>query len=187
MLEIGDRAGPQVGKHWNHQGTTKETSMETNQFDELTSSLATSGNRRGAVRALAAAAFGLGGLSLLRQEEADARRKHKKHKHNGGTVPPPSPPSPPPPPSVQFLQACSPGDVCVPPGDGITTTVVCGRKTTDHTCSDSFPGITNYCCVPQGSPCFNNSCQCCGDPDPNVETYCGNPDPVTGGTCTTRP
>jgi hypothetical protein len=156
--------------------------MENGHFDTIVRSLTTATGRRSVVKALAATLgvtmLGVGAM------EVDARRGKKRHKkhHGGGTVPPPPPASP----SVQFLQPCSPGDVCVPPGDGITTTVTCGLKTTDHTCSGSFPGVTTYCCVPQGAPCFNNSCQCCGSTNPNIETYCGNPDPVTGGTCTTR-
>jgi hypothetical protein len=62
-----------------------ETTMETQQFDRITSSLAASQTRRSALRTLAAAAFGAGSLAILGREEIVAKKKRKGKKRRGGS------------------------------------------------------------------------------------------------------
>jgi hypothetical protein len=57
--------------------------METTRFDQITSTLAESSTRRGALRFLAAAVLGAGSLALLGQEESEARRRGGRKRGNG--------------------------------------------------------------------------------------------------------
>ena len=63
--------------------------MEIERFDAITSSFAERSTRRGALRGLAAVAFGVGGLAFLGSDEIAAKKKRKKKKggshHSGGS------------------------------------------------------------------------------------------------------
>lgn len=52
--------------------------MDTQQFDRIASSFSAPRTRRGALQALAAAAFGIGGVTLLGADEMAAKKKRKK-------------------------------------------------------------------------------------------------------------
>jgi hypothetical protein len=52
--------------------------MDTRNFDLITSSFTEIQTRRGALRLLAAAAFGVGGATMLGIEQSDAKKKRKK-------------------------------------------------------------------------------------------------------------
>ena len=54
--------------------------METARFDHITSALAETSTRRGALRGLAAAAFGLGAVAVLGSQESAAKRLKKGQK-----------------------------------------------------------------------------------------------------------
>ena len=54
--------------------------METARFDQITSTLGETSTRRGALRALAAAAFGLGSVAVLGSQESAAKRRKKSKK-----------------------------------------------------------------------------------------------------------
>ena len=54
--------------------------METTRFDQITSTLGETSTRRGALRALAAAAFGLGSVAVLGSQESAAKRRKKGKK-----------------------------------------------------------------------------------------------------------
>jgi hypothetical protein len=54
--------------------------METTRFDQITSTLGETRTRRGALRALAAAAFGLGSVAVLGGQESAAKRRKKGKK-----------------------------------------------------------------------------------------------------------
>jgi hypothetical protein len=58
--------------------------METTRFDQITTTLAETSTRRGAFRFLAAAAFGLGAMTVLGSEEGEARRRRGGKKRRGG-------------------------------------------------------------------------------------------------------
>jgi hypothetical protein len=57
--------------------------MDIQHFDRIAGSFAESRTRRGALRALAAAAFGIGGLTLLNDDESAAKKKRNKKKKGG--------------------------------------------------------------------------------------------------------
>jgi hypothetical protein len=127
--------------------------MDTTRFDTLTSSLAATSTRRGALRFLAATAFGLSSLAVLGGEESVARRRGGKKKKGGrgkggrggsrGA-------------SKSLGQICSPGrDTCA-------AGLQCSSPTTRHSCSSTVEGIANLCCLPPGSVC-STECDCCGD------------------------
>ena len=69
--------------------------MKTTRFDRITSSFAQSHDRRGALRLLATAALGAGGLTLLGHDAGQARKKGKKKggKGKGSTSSTPSMPA----------------------------------------------------------------------------------------------
>src|SRR3954452_7021054 len=101
--------------------------METRTFDTLTSRVASTSTRRGALRFLAAAALGGASLGLMHQDDAAAKRKRKKPEGRGGTVPSA--------PTTGLRQICAPGlETC---GTGLH----CGAPTTRHTCSSTVEGI----------------------------------------------
>ena len=52
--------------------------MDTTRFDQIASTFAQTHNRRGAFRFLAAAALGVGSLTLLAPDEGQARKRGKK-------------------------------------------------------------------------------------------------------------
>jgi hypothetical protein len=121
--------------------------METTRFDEIASTLAETSTRRGALRFLAAAAFGLGSVAVLGHEESAARRrrggKKKNRKATSGSV-------------KAARQICTPGrDTC---SGGLQ----CDAPTTRHTCSSTVEGIDAWCCLPAGSEC-HTECDCCGN------------------------
>jgi hypothetical protein len=58
--------------------------METERFDQITSTLAQTRSRRSALRLIGAAAFGAVGMSALIADDGEARRRKKKGK--GGSV-----------------------------------------------------------------------------------------------------
>jgi hypothetical protein len=60
--------------------------METQQFDRLAGALATGRTRRGALRVLATAAFGVG-LAALDEDGAAAKKKSKRKRPNGDSRP----------------------------------------------------------------------------------------------------
>lgn len=57
--------------------------MESECFDGITTTLAQTNNRRGALRMLGAAVLGIGGVSLLGLQESDAKRKRGKKGKKG--------------------------------------------------------------------------------------------------------
>jgi hypothetical protein len=61
--------------------------MDTRNFDLIAGSLAQTQTRRGALRLLAAAAFGVGGAAILSIEQSDAKKK-RKNKNRPGPVSP---------------------------------------------------------------------------------------------------
>jgi hypothetical protein len=136
--------------------------MEHEKFDRLISRVAESGTRRGALRFLAATALGVGGLSVLHQDETVARRKRKKHKGTGGSSP-----------TKRLSETCTPGQ------DTCSAGLQCSTPTTRHTCSSTVQGVSNWCCVPPGGSC--SECDCCGDyycefDDNNNPTCVPNPE-----------
>lgn len=64
--------------------------MDTTRFDRLTTSLAATSSRRGALRFLSAAAFGAGSLALLGADDAGAKKRKKGKKGSGGSNAPSS-------------------------------------------------------------------------------------------------
>lgn len=54
--------------------------METARFDRIAATLGETGTRRGALRLLAGAVLGVGGLAALGREPAEARKKQQKKK-----------------------------------------------------------------------------------------------------------
>ena len=58
--------------------------MEIARFDRITSTFAKTSSRRSALRYLAAAAFGVGGLSVIGAESTDAKKKRGKKGGKGG-------------------------------------------------------------------------------------------------------
>jgi hypothetical protein len=59
--------------------------MDTRNFDLIAGSLAQTQTRRGALRLLAAAAFGVDGAAILGIEQSDAKKKRKNKKKKGGS------------------------------------------------------------------------------------------------------
>jgi hypothetical protein len=57
--------------------------MDTQHFDRIAGSFAESRTRRGALRALAAAAFGIGSVALLADDESTAKKRKRKKKKGG--------------------------------------------------------------------------------------------------------
>ena len=124
--------------------------METTRFDEITSTLAETSTRRSALRFLAAAAFGVGAMTVLGGEESSARRRGgKKGGHKGGH-------------GGGGGAAKSAEEICVPGRDTCASGLQCGTPTTRHTCSDTVQGIDHWCCLPAGSIC-HTECDCCGN------------------------
>jgi hypothetical protein len=62
------------------QRKRRDAAMETTRFDQITSTLGETSTRRGALRALAAAAFGLGSVAVLGSQESAAKRRKKGKK-----------------------------------------------------------------------------------------------------------
>ena len=140
--------------------------MDSKKFDRVTTRVATAGSRRGAMRVLAATAFGVAGLVVGHHDETAARhKKHKKHKKPNHTAPAPAPKG--------LKQTCTPGiDTC-------SSGLQCGTPTTRHTCSSTVLGVSDWCCVPPGGSC--TECDCCGDYycefDDNNQPHCvSNPE-----------
>jgi hypothetical protein len=135
--------------------------METTNFDRLTTSFATTSSRRSAVRFLAAAILGAGGLAVLHEEETGARRKTKKHHHgHGGHGEIPHAPR-------ALRQTCDPSR------DSCSSGLQCSTPTTRHTCSSTVAGIESWCCVPPQAVCAGE-CDCCGN------FYCSFENGATG-------
>jgi hypothetical protein len=134
--------------------------MATTRFDEITSTLSQTSTRRGALRFLAAAAFGAGSLALLGQDETDARRRGGRKGGRGrrgrgggksggsGTV---------------TLKSAR--QICTPGQDTCAGGLQCAAPTTRHSCSSTVEGVNAWCCLPQGAVC-STECDCCGN------TYC---------------
>src|SRR5262245_40561238 len=68
--------------------STKETPMDSQRFDRLSSIFGEQHSRRAALRALAVATLGAGGLVALGREPTAAKKKRRK---KGGSTPVPSP------------------------------------------------------------------------------------------------
>ena len=119
--------------------------MESNRFDRLASSLTNTESRREVLRVLAAVTIGAGNLSVLRQDDAAARRRrHNKHKRGQAG------------PTRSLRQICTPGtDTC---SDGLG----CDTPTTRHTCSSTVEGVNTWCCVPPNAVC-SGECDCCSN------------------------
>ena len=66
----------------------QETTMATTRFDQITSSLAQKQTRRGALRLLATAALGAGGLTALGHDAGQAKNKKKGKRKKKTTVTP---------------------------------------------------------------------------------------------------
>src|SRR4051812_16216432 len=125
--------------------------METRTFDTLTSRVARTSTRRGALRFLAAAALGGASLGLMRQDDAAAKRKRKKSKGSGGTGG-----------TVPSAPAQGLRQICAPSTDTCGAGLHCGAPTTRHTCSSTVEDVTTWCCVPEGAVCAGE-CDCCGN------------------------
>jgi hypothetical protein len=148
--------------------------MATTRFDEITSTLAETSTRRGALRFLVAAVFGAGSLALVGAQESEARRRRPVRRR------PRRPGSPPRPyPHVEPRPTKSARQICVVGRDTCSGGLQCGAPTTRHTCSSTVEGIDAWCCLPQGAVC-STECDCCGN------NYCSYDDNNVGH-CVTNP
>ena len=155
--------------------------MDTTRFDRITSTFAQSHSRRGALRLLAAATLGAGGLSVLATDEGQAKKRRKgKGKGKGndvvitpdpsggtGTVAPEPIGSTGAGGSVRALR-----QICTPGNDTCSSGLQCDAPTSRHTCSSTVKGIASWCCVPPGGEC--SECDCCGN------NYCSYDDNNVG-------
>jgi hypothetical protein len=132
--------------------------MEKTRFDEITSTLAATSTRRGALRFLATAAFGLGSIAVLGSEESSARRRGGKKRGKSGRGKG----------AKKSLR-----EICSPRQDTCSGGLECGAPTTRHTCSSTVEGVDSWCCVPAGAVC-SGECDCCGD------NYCSYDDNNVG-------
>ncbi len=159
--------------------------METTRFDAITSTFAGTSTRRGALRVLAAAAFGAGGLAILGQDEGQARKKGGKKKGGkgkggkgggtngggagtGGTGTGAGTGGAGTSVATRGLR-----EICTPGQDTCSAGLQCGAPTTRHSCSSSVQGINALCCIPAGGQC-SGECDCCGD------NYCSYDDNNVG-------
>jgi len=120
--------------------------METTRFDAITSELAATHSRRGALRFLAAAAVGLGSVAVLGHEESAARRR-RGGKHGG---------------KGSHSTRKSARQICTPGKDTCSAGLQCDAPTTRHSCSSTVEGIAAWCCLPPKAVC-HTECDCCGN------------------------
>lgn len=111
--------------------------MDTQRFDQITTTLVSIHNRRGILHIIGATALSIGGLGVLTVDEGDARRKKRKNKNknkgNGGKK----------------------NDRCFKAGDSCSFDDQCCTKTTNRIC-DVPHGASNSdkeCCGGQGAVC----------------------------------
>jgi hypothetical protein len=106
--------------------------METAGFDQFTSSFARTHTRRGALRLLASAALGAGGLTALGHDAGQAKKKRKRKKKKTTVTPAPR----------ATGQRCATGKDCA--------SALCGSGTC-LTCSlDADCGSGCFCAQPSG-------------------------------------
>lgn len=108
--------------------------MDTQRFDHIATTLASSRNRRGVLQIIGAAAFSIGGLAVLAVDEGDARRKKRRNKKKGKG---------------------GKNDRCFKAGDSCSFDDQCCPKTTNRIC-DVPHGASNSdkeCCGGEGAVC----------------------------------
>src|SRR5580765_1109074 len=125
--------------------------MDSNQFDRLTSVLAGVRSRRGVV-GVVAATFGLGGLTLLGQNDVQARRKKHRRKKNNAPVDP---------------NRCPTASICN------TDPNVCGTAATGEECSCERSTEGTNVCVNSGVGCPTPLRECTSTAGPEA-TSCRN-------------
>lgn len=138
--------------------------METARFDEITSIMSASRTRRGALRLLAAAAFGAAGLAAVGGDETAARKRrpnkkgpNRGHGHNGGGG------------------GGSRADRCGGPvGICNADPTPCGRTATGEVCGCERSVEGNNVCVNSGDAnVCNNAVECTSTDGPEA-TSCRN-------------
>lgn len=110
--------------------------MDTQRFDQITTSLVSIHNRRGILQVIGATALSVGGIGVLALDEGEARRKKRKNKNkNGGKG--------------------GKNDRCFRAGDSCSFDDQCCTRTTNRIC-DVPHGASNSdkeCCGGQGAVC----------------------------------
>lgn len=109
--------------------------MDTQQFDQIATTLASSHHRRGILQIIGAAAFSVGGIGVLAVTEGEARRKKRKKRKNKNKG--------------------KKNDRCFKSGDSCSFDDQCCAKTTNRIC-DVPHGASNSdkeCCGGQGAVC----------------------------------
>ena len=111
--------------------------MDTQRFDQITTSLVSIHNRRGILQVIGATALSIGGIGALAVDDGDARRKKRKNKNkNKG-------------------KGGKKNDRCFKAGDSCSFDDQCCTKTTNRIC-DVPHGASNSdkeCCGGQGAVC----------------------------------
>lgn len=125
--------------------------MDSKQFDRLTSVLTGTRSRRGLVGGVAAI-FGLGGLTLLGQDDALARRKKRRRRKNKAPVDP---------------NQCPVASICN------TAPNVCGTAATGEDCSCERSTEGTNVCVNSGVGCPTPLRECTSTDGPEA-TSCRN-------------
>lgn len=108
--------------------------MDTQRFDQITTTLVSIHNRRGILQILGATALSVGGIGVLAIDEGAARRKKRKNKGKGKG---------------------QNNDRCFRAGDSCSFDDQCCTKTTNRIC-DVPHGASNSdkeCCGGQGAVC----------------------------------
>ena len=109
--------------------------MDTQRFDHIATTLASSQSRRGVLQIIGATALSIGGISVLAVGDGEARRKKRKNKKGNGSG--------------------KNNDRCFQPGDSCSFDDQCCTKTTNRIC-DVPHGASNSdkeCCGGQGAVC----------------------------------
>jgi hypothetical protein len=130
----------------------KESTMETNRFDDLSRVAAGVRDRRGMMRLLLGGALGLGGLAAVTAEGRAAPRKkhHHHHHHHGGGG----------------------GDRCAgPTGICNADPTPCGSSATGETCGCELSVEGTTFCADGANPCAN-AVECTSTNDNNDPTSC---------------
>ena len=107
--------------------------MDTQRFDQIAATLASSHHRRGVLQVIGATALSVGGLGVLAMSEGDARRRKRKKKGKGGKK----------------------NDRCFRAGDNCSFDDQCCPTKTNRIC-DVPHGASNSdkeCCGGQGAVC----------------------------------
>ena len=109
--------------------------MDTQRFDQITTTLVSIHNRRGIMQVIGATALSIGGIGVLAVDEGDARRKKRKNKNKG--------------------KGGKNNERCFKAGDSCSFDDQCCTKTTNRIC-DVPHGASNSdkeCCGGQGAVC----------------------------------